>query len=81
MVIAAKTAGVKRFIYASTSSVYGVSDAPDVTEDHPLVPLTLYNKFNTIIQTLQHPAYHKEVEHHLYNSLGLRLLKQQAVTL
>lgn len=45
MVVAAKDAGVKRFIYASTSSVYGVSDAPDVTEDHPLVPLTLYNKY------------------------------------
>ena len=45
MVVAAKQAGVKRFIYASSSSVYGVSDAPDVTEDHPLVPLTLYNKY------------------------------------
>ena len=45
MVIAAKQAGVKRFIYASSSSVYGVSEAPDVTEDHPLVPLTLYNKY------------------------------------
>jgi nucleoside-diphosphate-sugar epimerase len=45
MVIAAKQAGVKRFIYASSSSVYGVSAAPDVTEEHPLVPLTLYNKY------------------------------------
>ncbi len=45
MVTAAKAAGVKRFLYASSSSVYGVSDAPDVTEDHPLVPLTLYNKY------------------------------------
>ena len=45
MVIAAKKAGVKRFVYCSSSSVYGVSEAPDVTEDHPLVPLTLYNKF------------------------------------
>lgn len=45
MVDAAKAAGVNRFIYASSSSVYGVSDAPDVTEDHPLVPLTLYNKY------------------------------------
>ena len=45
MVVAAKGAGVKRFVYASSSSVYGVSDKPDVTEDHPLVPLTLYNKF------------------------------------
>lgn len=45
IVKAAKAAGVKRFIYASSSSVYGVSDAPDVKEDHPLVPLTLYNKY------------------------------------
>lgn len=45
MVLAAKRAGVSRFIYASSSSVYGVSDKPNVTEDHPLVPLTLYNKY------------------------------------
>ena len=43
LVVAAKEAGVCRFIYCSSSSVYGISDAPDVTEDHPLVPLTLYN--------------------------------------
>jgi len=45
MVIAAKKAGVRRFIFASSSSVYGVSDKPDVTEEHSLVPLTLYNKY------------------------------------
>ena len=45
MVAAAKARGVRRFIYASSSSVYGVSDAPDVTEDHPLNPLTLYSEF------------------------------------
>ncbi len=45
MVVAAKEAGVRRFIYASSSSVYGVSEEPDVKEDHPLVPLTLYNKY------------------------------------
>ncbi len=45
LVAAAKGAGVRRFVYASTSSVYGVSDAPDVTEDHPLVPLTDCNKY------------------------------------
>jgi nucleoside-diphosphate-sugar epimerase len=38
-------AGVKRFVYASTSSVYGVSDAPEVTEDHPLLPVSDYNKY------------------------------------
>ena len=52
MVIATKAAGVKRFIYASSSSVYGVSDAPDVTEDHPLVPLTLYNKYKGLCEPL-----------------------------
>lgn len=45
MVLASKRAGVKRFVYASSSSVYGISDKPDVTEDHPLLPLTLYNKY------------------------------------
>jgi nucleoside-diphosphate-sugar epimerase len=52
MVIAAKQAGVKRFIYASSSSVYGVSDKPNVTEDHPLVPLTLYNKYKGMCEPL-----------------------------
>ena len=48
----AKRAGVKRFVYASTSSVYGVSDAPEVTEDHPLVPLTQYNTFKGLCEPL-----------------------------
>jgi nucleoside-diphosphate-sugar epimerase len=52
MVIAAKETGIKRFVYCSSSSVYGVSDAPDVTEDHPLVPLTLYNKFKGMCEPL-----------------------------
>ena len=52
MVAAAKKAGVKRFIYASSSSVYGVSDRPNVTEDHPLVPLTLYNKYKGMCEPL-----------------------------
>ena len=52
LVIAAKKAGVKRFVFASSSSVYGVSDSPDVTEDHPLVPLTLYNKYKGMCEPL-----------------------------
>lgn len=52
LVIAAKKAGVKRFVFASSSSVYGVSDNPDVTEDHPLVPLTLYNKYKGMCEPL-----------------------------
>jgi nucleoside-diphosphate-sugar epimerase len=52
LVMAAKEQGVRRFIYASSSSVYGVSDAPEVREDHPLVPLTLYNKFKGMCEPL-----------------------------
>lgn len=52
MVKTAKSAGVKRFIYCSSSSVYGVSDAPDITEDHPLVPLTLYNKYKGMCEPI-----------------------------
>jgi nucleoside-diphosphate-sugar epimerase len=52
MVIAAKKAGIRRFVYASSSSVYGVSESPDVTEEHPLVPLTLYNKYKGMCEPL-----------------------------
>ena len=52
MVIAAKKAGVRRFVYCSSSSVYGVSESPDVTEEHPLVPLTLYNKYKGMCEPL-----------------------------
>lgn len=43
---------VKKFIYASSSSVYGYSDDPNVTEEHPLVPLTLYNKFKGLCEPI-----------------------------
>jgi nucleoside-diphosphate-sugar epimerase len=45
LVRASVDAGVQRFVYASSSSVYGVSDALEVTEDHPLRPLTDYSRF------------------------------------
>jgi len=41
----AKKNGVKRFIYASSSSVYGVKEVNDVSEDMSLEPLTDYSKF------------------------------------
>lgn len=52
MVKAAKKSGIKRFIYASSSSVYGVSKEKNVTEDHKLVPLTLYNKYKGMCEPL-----------------------------
>ncbi len=41
---AAKESGIKRFIFASSSSIYGPSDATDVTEDHPINPITKYSQ-------------------------------------
>jgi len=49
---AAKEAGVRRFIFASSGSVYGVSDSPQVTEEHPLVPVSLYNKYKAACEPL-----------------------------
>ena len=50
LVKAAKDAGVKRFIYASSSSVYGIKDEADVTEELPLEPLTDYSKFKAMCE-------------------------------
>ncbi len=50
MVKACRAARVKRFIYASSSSVYGVSEAPEVTEEHPLKPLTDYSKYKALCE-------------------------------
>lgn len=50
LVRAAKAAGVQRFIYASSSSVYGVKDEPEVTEELSLEPLTDYSKFKALCE-------------------------------
>lgn len=52
LVRAAVAAGVGRFIFASTSSVYGVSDSPEVTEDHPLAPLTDYSRYKALCEPI-----------------------------
>jgi nucleoside-diphosphate-sugar epimerase len=40
---ACKKIKLERFIFASSSSIYGISDAEHVYEDHPRVPVSLYN--------------------------------------
>ena len=50
LVSIAKDAGVRRFIYASSSSVYGVKADADVTEDLPLEPLTDYSRFKAMCE-------------------------------
>ena len=44
LVKASKAAGVERFIYASSGSVYGIKDEDQVTEDLTLEPISEYNK-------------------------------------
>jgi nucleoside-diphosphate-sugar epimerase len=43
-------AGVKQFIFASSGSVYGVKDEPNVTEDLTLVPISVYNKTKMVAE-------------------------------
>lgn len=52
LVDVSKRAGVKKFIYASSSSVYGVKDEPEVTEDLPLEPLTDYSKYKALCEEI-----------------------------
>ena len=39
---------IKNFLLASSGSVYGVSDEPKVTEEIPLLPISIYNKVKMI---------------------------------
>lgn len=47
---ASKNQGVRRFIYASSSSVYGIKVGVDVTEDLALEPLTDYSKYKAMCE-------------------------------
>lgn len=46
----AARAGVPRFIYASSGSVYGVKAEEQVTEDLPLFPISEYNKTKMVAE-------------------------------
>jgi nucleoside-diphosphate-sugar epimerase len=46
----AKDAGVRRFVYASSSSVYGVREEAEVTEELPVRPLTDYSKYKALCE-------------------------------
>jgi len=45
LVESSRDAGIQRFIYASSSSVYGVKEEPNVHEEMVLEPLTDYSRF------------------------------------
>ena len=42
--------GISQFIFASSGSVYGVKDEPNVTEDLELVPISVYNKTKMVAE-------------------------------
>jgi nucleoside-diphosphate-sugar epimerase len=46
----ARDSGVRRFVYASTSSVYGIKKEANVHEDLPLEPLTDYSKYKALCE-------------------------------
>ncbi len=48
----ARAAGVKRFINASSSSVFGIKDVPNVTEDLEPAPLTAYSRYKMLAEWL-----------------------------
>jgi nucleoside-diphosphate-sugar epimerase len=43
---------IKKFIYASSGSVYGINKKKKVTEDLPLVPISEYNKSKMIFEKI-----------------------------
>lgn len=50
LVASAKKNKVRRFVYASSSSVYGIKNEPNVTEDLPLEPLTDYSRYKAMCE-------------------------------
>ena len=52
LVDVSKSSGVRRFVYASSSSVYGIKDDPNVTEDLPLLPLSDYSKYKALCEEI-----------------------------
>lgn len=52
LVQASKASGVQRFLYASSSSVYGVKEEEKVTEDLLLEPLTDYSRFKAMCEPI-----------------------------
>lgn len=51
-----KKHGVSRFVYASSSSVYGIKDEAEVTEELPLQPLTDYSKYKAMCEDVLRDA-------------------------
>lgn len=63
MVEQAAKAAVKRFIFASSSSVYGVKEIQNVTENIALEPLTEYSKYKVMCEDYLQKHCPKQMEY------------------
>lgn len=85
-------AGVRQFVYASSGSVYGVKDEPQVTEELSLVPISDYNKTkmvservllsyqDRILLQIVRPATVCGLSRRMRLDLAVNLLTAQALT-
>jgi nucleoside-diphosphate-sugar epimerase len=84
--------GVRQLVFASSGSVYGVSEAPQVTEDTPLNPISEYNKTKMVaervvlsyagalVATIIRPATVCGPSARMRLDLSVNLLTMQALT-
>ena len=55
--------GVQQFIFASSGSVYGIKEEAQVTEDLPLVPISVYNKTKLVAERVL-LSFQKDIQIH-----------------
>lgn len=55
--------GVQQFIFASSGSVYGIKEEAEVTEDLPLVPISVYNKTKMVAERVL-LSFQKDIQIH-----------------
>lgn len=60
LIIKARENGVERFINASSSSVFGIKDMSDVTEEIEPEPITFYSKYKMLAEWLVRSASSKD---------------------
>ena len=87
----ARLANIDKFIFASSSSVYGISNEPNVYETHPRVPLSLYNiskawcedylinNFKDLNYTIIRPATVCRLSNRQRLDLSVNMLTAQAI--
>jgi nucleoside-diphosphate-sugar epimerase len=88
----AKRKGIKRFIYASSGSVYGLKEESEVTEDLELKPISEYNKTKMVservllsfhddmVVQIVRPATVCGYSHRMRLDLSVNLLTMQALS-